>query len=39
MTSNDYKYPEVEGITTYTIVDEDGTLKIARAVAVSFAVQ
>ena len=35
-TSANYEHPEQVGISTYTIVDEDGTLKIARAIEVPF---
>jgi hypothetical protein len=38
-TRESFYEPEIEGISTYTIVDQDGTLKIARAVAVCFAVE
>jgi hypothetical protein len=38
-TSANYEHPEEQGISTYTIVDEDGTLKLARAIEVGFDVQ
>jgi hypothetical protein len=39
LTMESYDLPVTECITTYTIVDEDGTLKIARAIAVCFEVE
>jgi hypothetical protein len=39
VTIESYDLPVTECITTYTIVDEDGTLKIARAIAVCFEVE
>ena len=38
-TQETYTYPVTECISTYTIVDEDGTLKIARVIAVCFEVE
>ncbi|MGD2148465.1 MAG: hypothetical protein PVH41_17355 [Anaerolineae bacterium] len=38
-TSENYEYPEARGISTYTVVDEDGTLKLARAIEVGFDVE
>jgi hypothetical protein len=38
-TSENYDHPEAHGITTYTFVDEDGTLKMARAIEVGFDVE
>lgn len=39
VTAENYYYPELQGISIYTIVDEDGALKVARAIAVSFEVE
>jgi uncharacterized protein (DUF2267 family) len=36
ITAENYAYPEIEGITTLTIVDEDGTPKVARVIEVGF---
>ena len=38
-TQESYKYPVTECISTYTMVDEDGTLKIGRCIAVCFEVE
>jgi hypothetical protein len=38
-TGSNYQTQEIKGISTYTIVDEDGTLKLARAIEVGFKVK
>ena len=35
-TSQDYEHPEILGISTFTVVNEDGTLKLAREIEVGF---